>query len=200
VVDWFCKNYLEIIGAVAGLIYLFLSVKQNIWLWPVGIITSVFYIFVFFSVQLYADMSLNVYYFIVSIYGWYHWLQQKDNSSHSSIKITVLKLSNWFVYLLETLALTIVFAWILIHIPQKIGIEPSSVPWWDAFLTAASIIATWMLARKKLEHWLWWIVIDSLCVGVFMYKNLHSTAILFVMNTIMAIVGYINWKKDMEKQ
>jgi nicotinamide mononucleotide transporter len=198
--QWLLKYYLEIIGTVSGLLYLYFSVKQNIWLWPVGLITSAFYIVVFYYSQLYADMSLNVYYLIVSIYGWQHWLQGKENVNHSSIKISLLSLRGWTTYVMWAFILTIMLGLLLVNIPQKIGLKPSSVPWWDAFLASGSIIATWMLARKILEQWLWWIVIDAISVGVFYYKELYFTAFLFVVNTIVAVIGYIKWKQDIQLQ
>ncbi len=198
--SWLFDNYLEITGALAGLLYLYFSVRQNIWLWPVGLITSAFYIVVFYSSQLYADMSLNVYYLIVSIYGWHHWLLRKDNTYHNSIKISTLLSRDWIIYLSVVVLLTIPFGFILLTIPQKLGLKPSSVPWWDAFPTAGSIVATWMIARKILEQWLWWIVIDAISIGVFFYKGLYLTMVLFIVNTVMAIIGYIRWKKDLQMQ
>jgi len=197
---WFFDNYLEIIGAVTGLLYLYFSVKQNIWLWPVGLITSAFYIIVFYNSQLYADMSLNVYYLIISIYGWRHWLLRKDNVYNKSIKISSLDPKEWTIYLAAATFITIALGLILVNMPQKLGFKPSSVPWWDAFLTAGSIVATWMLARKIIEQWLWWILIDAISVGVFFYKGLYSTVILFVVNTLIAIIGYIKWKNDLQRQ
>ena len=197
---WFFDNYLEIIGAVTGLLYLYFSVKQNIWLWPVGLITSAFYIIVFYNSQLYADMSLNIYYLIISIYGWRHWLLRKDNVYHKSIKISSLDPKEWTIYLAAATFITIALGLILVNMPQKLGFKPSSVPWWDAFLTAGSIVATWMLARKIIEQWLWWILIDAISVGVFFYKGLYSTVILFVVNTLIAIIGYIKWKNDLQRQ
>jgi nicotinamide mononucleotide transporter len=199
VLKWLSENHFELICAITGIIYLYFSVKQNIWLWPLGIITSGYSVIVFFNSHLYADMSLNVYYVVVSIYGWYHWVTQKNNSNQSSLKITVLSLKGWGSYLLALIVLSLIFAWILINIPQKIGIPPSALPWLDAALTAGSIVATWMLARKVLDQWLWWIVIDFISVGMYIYKNLNYIAILFVVNTIMAVVGYLNWKKDLKK-
>lgn len=183
-----------------GLVYLYFSVNQKIWLWPTGIIASAYAVKVFYSSQLYADMGLNVYYLLISIYGWYHWLRRKDNIKHESIKISVLSLKNWLEYSFVTLLLGIGFSWVLINIPEKIGMLPSSIPVWDSFLSAGSVVATWMLARKVLEQWLWWIVIDTLSVGILLYKELYFFAGLFVVNTIMAIVGYIKWKKDYKLQ
>ena len=199
-IDFLLKHRDEIISLITGLIYLFFSIRQNIWLWPVGILASVYAIIVFYHSQLYADMSLNVYYVLVSIYGWYHWLVRKDNAKHSSIKIITLKVRDWIVYLVIVGVLTIGFAELLIHVPQKIGIKPSSVPWWDAFLTASSIVATWMLARKILEQWLWWIVIDGISIWMLIYKELYFMAALFVVYTFMAVIGYIEWKKDYQQQ
>jgi nicotinamide mononucleotide transporter len=196
-VDWILKNHFEIISTIAGLIYLYFSIKQKIWLWPLGIIASVYSAMVFYHSQLYADMTLNIYYIFVSIYGWLHWVLNKDNISHSSLKISVLSLKNWFEYLAVVAIITIIFALVLIYIPEKIGIKPSAIPWCDAFLTSASIVATWMLARKVLEQWLWWIVIDGLTIGVLIYKELYIMSGLFVVYTIMAVVGFYKWKEDL---
>jgi nicotinamide mononucleotide transporter len=198
--QWVLKNYLEIAGVVTGLLSLYYSVKEKIWLWPYGIISSAFYIIVYYRTQLYADMSLNAFYVVISIYGWRHWLVQKDNVYHESIKISVLLAKDWFRYLAITLLLTVLFAFILLTVPQELGFTPSSVPWWDAFLSAGSVVATWMLAKKIIEQWLWWIVIDGIYVGIYIYKGLYITVGLFLVYTIMAILGYLKWKKDLQMQ
>jgi len=125
---------------------------------------------------------------------------RKDNVYHKSIKISSLDPKEWTIYLAAATFITIALGLILVNMPQKLGFKPSSVPWWDAFLTAGSIVATWMLARKIIEQWLWWILIDAISVGVFFYKGLYSTVILFVVNTLIAIIGYIKWKKDLQRQ
>ena len=198
--QWIFKNYLEIIGVLTGLLSLYYSVKEKIWLWPFGIVSSACYIIVYFHSQLYADMSLNLYYVIISIYGWHHWLIHKDNVYQESIKITSLFIKDWFRYLIITILLAVLFAFILLKVPQELGFTPSAVPWWDAFLAAGSVVATWMLAKKILEQWLWWIIIDGIYVGIYVYKELYFTVGLFLVYTIMAIIGYIKWKKDLKMQ
>jgi len=198
--QWIFKHFIEILGVVTGLISLYYSVKENIWLWPFGIASSMCYIIIYYNTQLYADMSLNFYYVIISIYGWRHWLLRKDNVYHDSIKISTLLTKEWVKYLAITLVLTILFALILINIPQKLGFQPSSVPWWDASLSAGSIVATWMLAQKKLEQWLWWVAIDAISIKIYIYKELYFTVALFAVFTVMAIIGFIKWKKDLQMQ
>jgi nicotinamide mononucleotide transporter len=194
--DWIVQSYLEILGTVSGLLYIYLSIKQKMALWLVGILSSVLYVFVFFHSHLYADMTLNMYYFIVSIYGWYHWYTSKNVGGEKALPMIVLSIRGWAVYLLVAGVLTVCFTWILSTIPQKIGWESASLPFWDGLLTAASVVATWMLARKILEQWLWWIVIDALSIGIFIYKHLYFTVGLFAVYTVMAVVGYLEWKKD----
>lgn len=199
-IEFLLKHRDEIISLITGLLYLFFSIRQNILLWPVGIIASAYAAIVFYNSQLYADMSLNIYYIAVSCYGWYHWLTRKDNVSHRSIKIIILRKSEWILYLAIALLLAIIIAELLIHVPTRIGLQPSAVPWWDAFLTAGSIVATWLLAKKVLDQWLWWVLIDALYVGVLIYKELYFMAILFFVYTFMAIVGYNAWRKDYKLQ
>lgn len=199
-IQWVLENYLELIGVITGLLSLYFSVKEKILLWPFGIISSTCYVIIYYHTQLYADMCLSVYYVIISIYGWRHWLLRKDNYNHKSIKIITLLAKDWFIYISITFILSILFAAILINIPQRLGLKPSSVPWWDASLAAGSVVATWMLARKILEQWLWWVIIDAISIKMYFYKELNWTVILFAVYTIMACVGYIQWKKDLKVQ
>lgn len=198
--DWIAKSYLEILGTVSGLLYIYLSIKQNMALWLVGIISSALYVFVFFTSHLYADMSLNIYYLIVSSYGWYHWHTHKNLGTGAVFPMVVLSIRGWGLYLSVAGVLTVCFTIILRTIPQLIGWESASLPFWDGLLTAGSVVATWMLARKILEQWLWWIAIDALSVGVFIYKQLYFTVALFTVYTIMAVVGYTTWKKTEIRQ
>ncbi|MBA4411641.1 MAG: nicotinamide riboside transporter PnuC [Bacteroidota bacterium] len=186
---WLSENYIEILGAILGIIYVFFSIRQNIWTWPVGLLTSVLYIWVFFVSKLYADMGLQMYYVVISIYGWYEWLHGNRTNHSESIKVSRLSLKLGFV-----LSLVSLFIFILIWLILK-NYTDSPVPVADSLATALSIVATWMLARKILEHWLVWIFIDIFSIGLFWYKDLVPTIFLFVVYTVMAIVGFIEWKK-----
>jgi len=162
------------------------------WLWPIGLLSSIFYIVVFLFSKLYAEMGLNVYYVIVSLYGWYHWLfWSRNRSKEDELPILFIQKKQIVIY---TVSFTLSYV-ILFFILKNY--TDSTVPGWDSLATSLSFIATWMLAKKILENWILWIVTDALCIGIYYYKHLHFTVVLFVIYTIMAIVGYLNWKKLM---
>lgn len=190
--SWFLVNYDEVLGTVVALVYLFFSIKQNIWLWPLGLVSSAIYAYVFFRAKVYAGMGLQIYFVLMSVYGWIIWLNGKGEESElKSVKSVVsepkliLKLIIWAVLLF------IILIQILLHQTD------SDIPYFDAYITSLSIVATWMLAKKYVEHWMVWILADSVAVGVYLSKNLYFTVILYSVYTIMAYIGYKTWKKDL---
>jgi len=191
---WISNNYIEVLGSVFGLLYILLSIKQNIWCWPIGFITSALYIYVFFVTKFYADMGLQVYYLIVSLYGWYHWMFGSKSRKQDDLKISKTKIKLGIRLFVINAILFVFIAFILVNYTD------SEVPYWDAFTTAASFVATWMLARKILEHWIIWIIVDSVSLGLYIYKGLYPTVILFTVYTGLAILGFIEWKKELKKR
>jgi len=187
---WVQDHLIEILGALFGLLYLYLSIRQNILLWPVGLLTSLMYTLVFFQSRLYADMSLQVYYIIISIYGWYYWIIHRKKSEKNIVSIKRISRNLFVVLLLISAILWLIISFILIKYTD------ADLPILDAFTTALSITATWMLAKKYLEHWLFWVVIDAVSTGLYIYKGLYPTVILFIVYTTLAITGYLEWKKS----
>lgn len=165
-----------------------------------GILTSAFFMAVFFDARLYADMILQVYYLVVSVIGWTIWRNrqvEEDQEKTQILKISKQMASRLFV------AFVILFAglvWALINVPSMLDIAASDMPYWDAFTTAASFVATWMLAKKFIEQWLIWIVVDFVAMGMYIYKGLYITAMLFVVYTVMAIWGYYAWLRHLKSQ
>jgi len=190
---WLTQNYIEILGLIFGLLYIVFSIKQNIWCWPAGFITSALYIYVFFNTKFYADMGLQVYYLIVSVYGWYHWMFGSKSKKQDDLKVSTTKVKLAVYLTLAFIILFVLISYILVRFTD------SEVPYWDAFTTAASFVATWMLARKLIEHWIIWIVVDTVSLGLYIYKGLYPTVILFAVYTVLAILGYIEWKKQLKK-
>jgi len=191
---WLSGNYIELLGAILGIVYVFFSIRQNILTWPVGLLTSALYVWVFLVSKLYADMGLQMYYVVISIYGWYEWL--KGNPSNHSEPIAVSRLSLKLGLILAAIG---VFLFILIWFVLK-NYTDSPVPMADSLATALSIVATWMLARKILEHWLVWIFVDTFSIGLFWYKDLLPTVLLFAVYTVMAFVGFFEWRKEFIKE
>lgn len=184
---WILNNKVEIFGFLTLVAYLYFSIKQNVLLWPLGLLGALVYIYIYFSVKLYADMSLQVYYVFISIYGWVYW------NSEAEKKNKVVKYIDKRTSLL--LVISTAFLFVIISFILK-KYTDASLPYWDALTTAASISATWMLARKYIEHWIVWIFIDFISMFIYIYKGLNITAVLFVIYTTMAIVGYIQWRKE----
>jgi nicotinamide mononucleotide transporter len=193
VYSWLSDNYIEVFGAVAGIIYVFLEIRQTIWLWPVGIITSAVYILVFFTSKFYADMSLQVYYLAISCFGWYWWVKgariPAGGNKGKYFSVTRLKLRTGIV-LAIVVVLLYVFLWLILS-----KLTDSPVPEWDSLITALSIVATWMLARKIYEHWFLWIVVNFASAVIFLIRGLYPTVILYLVYGLMSFVGLVAWKK-----
>ena len=200
--DWIADNIIEIFGAVTGILYVFLEIRQTIWLWPVGIITSAVYIWVFFTSKLYADMSLQVYYLIISIMGWYWWVNGAGVAGRSlgegraqgagqkeELQVTRLKLRTGVVLSAVFIPLFIVMWFVLDRLTD------SPVPVMDSLITSLSIIATWMLARKIYEHWFLWIVVNTAATVLFLTRGLYPTVILYFVYGVMSFAGLQAWRK-----
>lgn len=189
ILEYIKTNWIEIVGAILSLIYLYLSIKQKLSLWFFGIISSLFYIVIFFQTKFYADMSLQFYYVVISIYGWINWKHADDLAGKEMPAAQLTK--RLFVNLcMATGLIYIIYYFILSRFTD------STIPKADSVVGALSIVGTWMLARKLIENWIVWIVADGLCVGLYFYKGLYPTAILFIIYTLMAAVGYWEWKKS----
>lgn len=189
ILEYIKTNWIEIVGAILSLIYLYLSIKQKLSLWFFGIISSLFYIVIFFQTKFYADMSLQFYYVVISIYGWINWKHGDDLAGKEMLAAQLTK--RLFVNLcIATGLIYIIYYFILSRYTD------STIPKADSVVGALSIVGTWMLARKLIENWIVWIVADGLCVGLYFYKGLYPTAILFIIYTLMAAVGYWEWKKS----
>lgn len=188
---WIVLNYIEVAGSILGIIYVILATKQNIWCWYTGFVNVSIYIFVFFQARLYGDMALQIFYLIMSIYGWYQWKYAKTNKN-DKLAISNINKKNFFVLLIITIVLSIMFGYILTF-------TNTDVPHWDGVTTALGLVGTWMTAKKYIENWLVWIVANTLCVGIYYYKALYPTVGFYFIITLLAIIGYFQWKKVLLK-
>lgn len=186
---------IEIIGAVIGLLYLYLEYKANVWLWPVGIVMSLFYVVIFFHGKFYADAAINLYYIGANSYGLIRWTRSRkqplENGTTAELAITHVPAKR----ILPLTAVTVVL-WMMFYGILK-SVTDSPVPLGDAFTTAVSIVAMWMLAQKYLEQWLLWIVVNIVSTILYFWKGLYPTGILFIVYVVVAVLGYMKWKKLM---
>jgi len=209
--DWIANNYIEIFGAVTGILYVFLEIRQTIWLWPVGIITSAVYIWVFLTGKLYADMSLQVYYLAVSILGWYWWMkgsgERKEGEKgrggdartgdvkHSAEQHLVVSRLTFKTGKALIAVLILLYAGLYAVLSR---FTDSPVPAADSFITSLSIIGTWMLARKIFEHWYVWIVVNAAASLLFFTRGLYPTVLLYIIYGVMSFAGLRAWRRTLQ--
>ena len=179
----------EIVAALFGVAGVWLSVRQNVWTWPVGIVNVAMYVVVFHAARLYADMGLQVIYIVLAVYGWYQWLH--GGPGRSALPVT----RGLPRQLLAAGAVGIAGAWGIGALLARH--TNASLPYLDAALTSASLVAQWMATRKLLENWMVWIAADVVYIGMFVYKRLYPTAVLYAVFTGLAIVGYRQWTESM---
>jgi len=193
-------NYLEIIGTIVGLIYLWLEYRASIWLWIVNVIMPAIYVVVYYKAGLYADFGISIYYLIISFYGIYYWWKgyrqghtEEVGNAKEELPITHTPLQTWKQLIVISTALLVMIAFILIQYTD------STVPWMDSFTTALSIVAMWMLTRKYVEQWIVWMVVDAVSAGLYVYKELYFTAGLYALYTVIAYFGYKEWIRLMKE-
>lgn len=185
---YFCgMNYLEIAGTAVGVIYLWLEYRASAWLWLASIVMPALYIGVYYKAGLYADLGISIYYIIASVYGAACWLWGHSAPENSG-RITHTPRRVVMPLLWVGATIFIVIGYILSRCTD------STVPWADAFTTALSIVAMWMLARKYLEQWVVWIAADVACTALYAYKGLWFTSGLYLAYAVIAVFGFRKWK------
>ena len=183
------KLLLQIVGTLLGLLYLWLEYKANIWVWIVGAIMPMVHGLLYFHSGIYADAAMQLYYVAAGIYGLFVWLRgEKRSEKRVDIQHTPKK---WIF--------SLVAVYVVLHISLYFLLTEftdSRVPLFDSMSTALSIVAMWMLSRKLVEQWLVWLVVDMISVGLYLYKGLPITAMLYMLYCALAVAGYMRWRKQ----
>lgn len=182
---------LEITGFLVGLLYLYWEYKADWRLWIASVVMPAISLFVYWRAGLYADFGIDIYYLLIAVYGFYVW-RRGGGEQHEELPITRTPRLMWPLLLLAFILIYLAIAYVLIHFTD------STVPWWDALNTSLSIVAMWMLARKWVEQWLVWLVVDAISVGLYIYKGIPFYAVLYALYTIIAWFGYRRWLLEME--
>ncbi len=188
---------LEIIGLVAGLAAVWWLLRENILTWPAGLLYTVVSVVIFWESGLLQDFVLHIYYFGMNAYGWYWWLQGKKNErANATAKLPITTSSNGLMLRLALLSVVGIVAsgYLFSHHPN------ASVPYWDATTSILSVVGMWLTARKKIENWYYWFVVDVLCTGIYFYKGLYFYSLLYAVYIFLAVAGYLAWRSSMQQQ
>ncbi len=180
---------IELVAVVVTLAAVYLTTRQIIWCWPLGMVSVTLYALVFYNAKLYADMGLQALYFGLAIYGWWAWLHGSED--HGELEVSLTSNRAWIM--LATIA---ALAGLLLGFTLS-RLTDASLPFMDSILTSFSIVAQWMQTRKLLEAWLVWLVVDVFYVGMFLYKGLTPTAGLYAVFLFLAVLGFVEWRRSM---
>jgi nicotinamide mononucleotide transporter len=183
---------IEIIAVFFGLLCVWSMKKESILAFPFGIINVLIYVYICFTAKLYAYAGINVFYFVMSVYGWYNWLRTGDNEE--KVRITGCSDKERIGNSIAILVFFVVL-WVLLK-----NFTDSVVPVWDAVTTAIYIVGMWLLARKKIENWILWIAGDFISIFLFAYEKLYFSSFQFLVFTVIAVFGFLEWRRKLVRR
>ena len=179
-------SLLELVAFAMAVVMVVLNMRVNAWAWPLAMASSLLYFALFWNSRLYGDASLQILFAVVALWGWWQWLRGRDDTGHALRVRTLDSRGRWLI--VAALGL----AWPLTGLFLR-RYTDTDVPWWDAFPTAASVIGQWLLGRKYVENWPTWLVVNVVSVGLFAYKGLWLTTLLYALFVAMSYAGWRAW-------
>jgi nicotinamide mononucleotide transporter len=191
-------SLLEFVAVCAGIASVWFSRKENIWVYPIGLINTTIYIYLSLKGQLYGEASVNLYYTIVSIYGWIWWSKINTNTQEAALKISFSnskdRIQQWMFFAIFYLFIFVALTWL------KDSFAPEAIPWADAFASATAYTGMWLMARKKVASWYWWIATNIASIPLYFIKGYVFTSVQFVLLLILAIAGLISWNQKAQHE
>lgn len=194
-------SYLEFFGSIAGGVAVWLAARAHIWSWPIGLINVTLFFFLFFQVQLYPDMFLQVFFFITNLIGWWRWTHPKteEEDRKHELRISFMPIRQMLIFSLVGLAATIAMGGLASNLHEWFPLIfnlPSAFPYFDSFVTVMSILATFLMVNKKIECWIIWIVVDVVATGLYYSKGIKFVAIEYLVFCFIAAFGLWKWVKE----
>ena len=189
---WHATSTLEIVSVLFGLAYVILAARENVWCWPAAFIGTGTAIWLFWDASLLMESALNVYYLFMALFGWWQWQKggtKDERNTSSGLKITSWSLKQHLITGAVIMAMTFGSG----HLLESL--TGAKLPYLDSFTTWSAVITTWMVTRKILENWLYWVVIDAVSIYLFFDRGLYLYGLLFIAYTVIAIFGYLNWRQ-----
>jgi nicotinamide mononucleotide transporter len=185
-------GWIEAIAVIAGIVSVWYSRKENSLVFPTGLINTTLYIYLSFRGHLFGEASVNLYYTIMSIYGWYLWTRRKEDQQTYALQITTSTKKEWIQQLAFFAAFYLVIYFTLIYL--KTAFAPEAIPWADAFASATAYTGMWLMAKKKVESWIWWILTNIASIPLYFVKGYAFTSVQFLVLLVLAIAGWYSWK------
>jgi nicotinamide mononucleotide transporter len=181
--------FLEVTGVIFGLISVWYAKKDNILVFPTGTISTTIFIYLLWEWQLLGDLTINIYYSVMSLYGWYHWTRKKEGETEFPIAYITKNENLWaiIIFILTTIAVVLIYTFF-----DKFTSWTAYV---DTLTTGLFFVGMWLMAKRKIEHWIFWIVGDIISIPLYFYKGYTFTSLQYFIFTIIAFYGYIEWKK-----
>jgi nicotinamide mononucleotide transporter len=185
---------LEAAGVLFSVLYLVLAIRESLWCWPAAFLSSALTIFVMFGARLYSEAALNVFYAAMAVYGWYQWRYGGRTTGMRELPITVWPLKAHALAIGGSVALSSCVGWLMSRNTE------AAFPYLDAFVTVASVVTTYMVARKILENWIYWLVVDSLSLYLYWQRELNLYVGLFALYLVLVVIGLVRWHRDWRAQ
>jgi len=193
---WYAMSYWEVAAVAFAVVYVVLAARENVWCWPAALVSSAIYFGLLLEAKLYLETGLQVFYFLMALVGWWAWTRAPKGNADTGPQRPIVSMSGRE------------HAWsILIGVLFTVGFgyyfsvaTDAAMPFWDSFTTGFALWTTWLVTQKKLENWLYWIVIDTVSVYLYFSRGFYLSALLFVAYTIIAAVGYAQWLKQYRAQ
>lgn len=182
-------TWLELLAFVLALANIACNVAEIHWAWPLTVVASLLYAWLFYSSKLYGETGINLFFALTALWGWWQWLRGHRSGSGALLRIARLAPSGWGWCILGLAA-----SWLVLALLLR-SLTDSDVPWADGFVTAASLVGTVLLGRKYIENWLLWLIVNAASIALFAYKGLHLTTLLYVIFFLLAIWGWLGWRK-----
>ena len=182
---------LEYVAVVAGIVSVVFSRKENIWVYPTGLINTIIYIYLSFKFDLIGEASVNFYYTVMSVYGWWLW-SKKDQRKRPVLQVTFSDKRQWLEQLLFFLLFYVAIFWALTYLQRYFS---GAIPWADAFASATAYTGMWLMAKKKVESWWWWIATNIASIPLYFVKGLVFTSVYFVVLLVLAVAGLAEWRR-----
>lgn len=212
--DFFIKPYetadilqitLEITGTLLGILSVFFSIKKNIWVYPTGIVSTVIYVYLLYIAGLIGDCIINIYYTVMSIYGWILWAKNSEDQIHVTVDWTSQKewILSFALFMMSLILITLIYYY-KPFIENGFSIDKATVGvhhldwanWLDISITSVFLVGMWLMARRRIESWIFWIVGDLASIPMYIYKGYGITSVQYLVFTVMAIVGFVAWKNS----